>query len=38
MEHIATPKVENVHLLDNLNTKNSKVRKFTIWLVGRLGV
>jgi len=25
MEHIATPKVENVHLLDNLNTKNSKV-------------
>ena len=25
MEHIATPKVENVHLLDNINTRNSRV-------------
>jgi len=25
MEHIATPKVESVHLLDNINTKNSRV-------------
>jgi len=25
MEHITTPKVENVYLLDNINTKNSRV-------------
>ena len=25
MEHIATPKVENVQLLDNINTRNSTV-------------